>query len=150
MRTKKEALEKKIIQLQLKQEEDKKTRDEEEKRLREENTQLGIKRDELQTSNEQQLMTIAGLIEKTETIEGTTKKEVEETMGEQIKALKAEKEKLMKLKDKEKTELSTEIEELGERVKKSESKCKRLQQEKVEKYINCKRRKYKATKLMVP
>ena len=50
---------------------------------------------------------------------------------------------------KEKTEMSTKIEALIERVNKSESDYKRVQ-EKLDKYINCKWRKYKGTKLIVP
>ena len=50
---------------------------------------------------------------------------------------------------KEKTELSTKIEELGKRVNESELDCNRLQKM-LNEYITCKRRKYKGTKVMVP
>ena len=159
IKTEKEALETKIIQLELKLEEDKKTRNEEEKRLKEENIQLEFKRDALQKSNHEQLTRIGKLKQKIGTIERTKKEDVKK-LGEQIKILRAENAKLMELKTnqpdpeelsqlrKEKTELSIKIEELGERVNKSELDYKRLQ-EKLDKYINCKRRKYKGTKLIV-
>ena len=67
-------------------------------------------------------------------------------MMKQNEDLKAENKCLMKLKDEEKSELG----ELSERGKKSESNCKRLLKEKLDMYINCKRRKYKGTKLIVP
>ena len=155
IKTEKEALENKIIRLELKQDEDKKTRNEEEKRLKEENIQLEFKRDALIKSNHEQLKMIGKLKQKL----GTQKEEVEK-LGEQIKILKAENEKLMMLKTnqpdpeelsqlrKEKTELSTKIEELSERVNESELDYKRLQ-EKLDKYINYKRRKYKGKKLIV-
>ena len=159
IKTEKEALENKIIQLELKQDEDKKTRNEEEKRLKEDNIQLEFKRDALIKSNHEQLTRIEKLKQKLGTIERTKKEEVEK-LGEQIKILKAENEKLMELKTnqpdpeelsqlrKEKTELSTKIEELSERVNESELDYKRLQ-EKLDKYINYKRRKYKGKKLIV-
>ena len=145
MEKEKEALENKITQLELKHEEDKETWNKEEKRLKEENIQLGSQRDDLQKSNNQQLTTIAGLIENAETIE-RTKKEVVEKMMKQNEDLKAENKCLMKLKYEEKSELG----KLSERAKKSESNCKRLLKEKLDMYINCKRRKYKGTKLIVP
>ena len=145
MEKEKEALENKITQLELKHEEDKETWNKEEKRLKEENIQLGSQRDDLRKSNKQQLTTIAGLIENAETIE-RTKKEVVEKMMKQNEDLKAENKYLMKLKDEEKSELG----KLSERAKKSESNCKRLLKEKLDMYINCKRRKYKGTKLIVP
>ena len=74
MEKEKEALENKITQLELKHEEDKETWNKEEKRLKEENIQLGSQRDDLQKSNNQQLTTIAGLIENAETIERTKKR----------------------------------------------------------------------------
>ena len=84
IKTEKEALENKIIQLELKQDEDKKTRNEEEKRLKEENIQLEFKRDALIKSNHEQLKMIGKLKQKL----GTQKEEVEK-LGEQIKILKA-------------------------------------------------------------
>ena len=103
--------------------------------MKEENIQLEFKRDALQKSNHEQLTRIGKLKQKL----GTKKEEVEK-LGEQIKTLKAENEKLMELKTnqpdpeelsqlrKGKTELSIEIEELGERVNKSELDYKRLQE----------------------
>lgn len=78
-------------------------------------------------------------------------------MEEQIKILKAKNEKLMEFKNtqpdseelsqlgKEKTEMSTKIEEPGERVNKSESDWEMLQ-EKFDKFVNWSERK----KLIVP
>ena len=103
--------------------------------MKEENIQLEFKRDVLQKSNHEQLTRIGKLKQKL----GTKKEEVEK-LGEQIKTLKAENEKLMELKTnqpdpeelsqlrKGKTELSIKIEELGERVNKSELDYKRLQE----------------------
>ena len=53
------------------------------------------------------------------------------------------------LREMKKTELSTEIEQPGERVNKSESDYKKPH-EKLDKYIDCKRRKYDGIKLIVP
>lgn len=53
------------------------------------------------------------------------------------------------LREMKKTELSTEIEQPGERVNKSESDYKKPH-EKLDKYIDCKRRKYNGIKLIVP
>ena len=82
-------------------------------------------------------------------------------LKKQTENLEVENKKLMELKEtqpdpeglskliKEKTEMSTKIEALIERVNKSESDYKRVQ-EKLDKYIHCKWRKYKGTKLIVP
>ena len=127
--------------------------------MKEENIQLEFKRDALIKSNHEQLTRIGKLKQKLGTIERTKKEDVEK-LGEQIKILKGENEKLMMLKTnqpdpeelsqlrKEKTELSTKIEQLSERVNKSDLDYKRLQ-EKLDKHINCRRRKYKGTKLIV-
>ena len=127
--------------------------------MKEENIQLEFKRDALIKSNHEQLTRIEKLKQKLGTIERTKKEDVEK-LGEQIKILKGENEKLMMLKTnqpdpeelsqlrKEKTELSTKIEQLSERVNKSDLDYKRLQ-EKLDKHINCRRRKYKGTKLIV-
>ena len=149
LKTEKETLKTKIIQ----QEEDKKTRNVEEEKLKEENIQLGFKRDALQNSNHEQIRRIEILKKKKE----ETEKKVEE-LEKQIENLKVENKNLKKLKTnppdpeelsrlrKEKTELE---EELGQRLKKSESDCKGLQ-EKLNNYITCGRRKYKDTELIVP
>ena len=82
-------------------------------------------------------------------------------MEEQIKILKAKNEKLMEFKNtqpdseelsqlgKEKTEMSTKIEEPGERVNKSESDWEMLQK-KFDKFVNWSKRKYEGKKLIVP
>ena len=125
---------------------------------------LKIKRDALQKSNDdqgtriKQLNEIIGELTK-------TKEEAEKKVKELEKEIKnledKNQEELMELKKnqpdpeelsqlrKEKTELSTKIEELGIRVNESELDCKRLQKM-LNEYITCKRRKYKGTKLMVP
>ena len=130
--------------------------------MKEENIQLGIKRDALLESNHKQLEKIEKFKKKKnieETKEEAVKKVVE--LKKQTENLEVENKKLMELKEtqpdpeglskliKEKTEMSTKIEALIERVNKSESDYKRVQ-EKLDKYINCKWRKYKGTKLIVP
>ena len=125
---------------------------------------LKIKRDVLQKSNDDQGTRIKQL---NEIIGELTKKKEEaekkvKELEKEIKNLEGKhQEELMELKKnqpdpeelsqlrKEKTELSTKIEELGKRVNESELDRKRLQKM-LNEYITCKRRKYKGTKLMVP
>ena len=76
-----------------------------------------------------------------------TEKEALENKIIQLELNQPDPEELSQLR-KEKTELSTKIEELSERVNESELDYKRLQ-EKLDKYINYKRRKYKGKKLIV-
>lgn len=153
IKAEKEALETKIIQLELQLEEDKIKRREDKKKLKEEIAQLRFKIDALQKSNHEQLT--GKMIEKLTRKRGTTRNEkVIKELEENIKILKAENEVLRDPKEliqlrKKNTQLSIEIEELGERARKDESNCKRLQ-EKLDEYITCKRRKCKGTKLIVP
>ena len=156
-----EELETTISQLKLEHEEDKKTRNREEKRKTKEYIHLcRSKMDALQISNQEQLTRIEKLQQKIATIE-TLRKEDVKKLEEQIKILKAENEKLMEFKNtqpdseefsqlgKEKTEMSTKIEEPGERVNKSESDWEMLQ-EKFDKFVNWSKRKYEGKKLIVP
>lgn len=153
MKTEKEELEKK--EFISKQEEGKKTMNGKAKRRNDGNEQLKHIRDALQKSNHEQQKKIEAL-RKTIAKMRTSKTEAVKKLEGQIKILKAENDKLMKLKTNptEPEELSQsmkekkEIEELSERVIKSESDRKRLQ-EKLNKYITCKRRKYKGTKLIM-
>ena len=151
MKTEKEELEKK--EFISKQGEDKKTMNGKAKRRNDGNEQLKHKRDALQKSNHEQQKTIEALKKKMAKM-NTAKTEAMK-LERQIKNLKAENEKLkLKTNPTEPEELSQsikekrEIEELSERVIKSESDRKRLQ-EKLDKYITCKRRKYKGTKLIM-
>lgn len=157
MKTEKET---EISKLKLKHEEDKKKWDEE-------IAQLNVKRDALKVSKHKQRERIEKLKKKITNNKGTVKdledqiKKQEDQikkLEDQIKNIRAENEKLIKLKEdqtdpkqlgqlkQQNTELSTKIEKLNERESESESEYKRLQ-EKLDEYINCKRRKYKVTKL---
>ena len=148
MKREKEELQTQIIQLKRKQGEDKKTMNGKEKKRKDGNVRLKHKRDALQKSNQEQLTKIVTLKKPIAKMR-TAKTEAVKELEEQDEILKAENEKLMKFKTNqpEPEELSqsrkekTKIEDLGERVRnESESDCKRLQ-EKLDKYINCKRRK---------
>ena len=147
MKREKEELETQIIQLKRKQGEDKKTMNGKEKKRKDGNVPLKHKKDALQKSNQEQLT--KKVTSKKLAKMRTAKTEAVKELEEQDEILKAENEKSMKFKTNqpEPEELSqsrkeeTQIEDLGERVRnKSESDCKRLQ-EKLDKYINCKRRK---------
>ena len=149
----KEALETQIIQLELQLEEDKIKRREDKKKLKEEIIQLRFKRDALKKSNHEQLTRIEKLTRKQDTTRRKNEEVIKE-LEEKIKILKAENEvlrdpkELIQLREKN-TQLSIEIAELDERVRKDKSNCKRLQ-EKLDEYITCKRRKCKGTKVIVP
>ena len=121
---------------------------EKKKKRKDGNVRLKHKRDALQKSNQEQLTKIVTLKKPIAKMR-TAKTEAVKELEEQDEIPKAENKKLMKFKTSqpEPEELSqsnkqeTKIEDLGERVRnKSESDCKRLQ-EKLYKYINCKRRK---------
>ena len=153
-------MEKELNDIKTEHEEDKKKWEEKEQGRKTEIMQLKNEKDALQESYNEQLTKIKEL-EKVITLITTTKTQAEANLEEQIKILKAETEKLMKLIEDQtdpveprqlnaKTyELSTRKEQLRRRVENSEMECNRLQEE-LEKYINSRRRKYKGTKLIVP
>ena len=153
-------MEKELNDIKTEHEEDKKKWEEKEQGRKTEIMQLKNEKDALQESYNEQLTKIKEL-EKVITLITTTKTQAEANLEEQIKILKAETEKLMKLIE-DQTDpveprqlnakiygLSTQKEQLRRRVENSEMECNRLQEE-LEKYINSRRRKYKGTKLIVP
>lgn len=153
-------MEKELNDIKTEHEEDKKKWEEKEQGRKTEIMQLKNEKDALQESYNEQLTKIKEL-EKVITLITTTKTQAEANLEEQIKILKAETEKLMKLIEDQTDpveprqlnakiyELSTQKEQLRRRVENSEVECNRLQEE-LEKYINSRRRKYKGTKLIVP
>lgn len=153
-------MEKELNDIKTEHEEDKKKWEEKEQGRKTEIMQLKNEKDALQESYNEQLTKIKEL-EKVITLITTTKTQAEANLEEQIKILKAETEKLMKLIEDQTDpveprqlnakiyELSTQKEQLRRRVENSEMECNRLQEE-LEKYINSRRRKYKGTKLIVP
>ena len=153
-------MEKELNDIKTEHEEDKKKWEEKEQGRKTEIMQLKNEKDALQESYNEQLTKIKEL-EKVITLITTTKTQAEANLEEQIKILKAETEKLMKLIEDQTDpveprqlnakiyELSTQKEQLRRRVENSEMECNRLQEE-LEKYINSRRRKYKGTKMIVP
>lgn len=153
-------LEKELNDIKTEHEEDKKKWEEKEQGRKTEIMQLKNEKDALQESYNEQLTKIKEL-EKVITLITTTKTQAEANLEAQIKILKAETEKLMKLIEDQTDpveprqlnakiyELSTQKEQLRRRVENSDMECNRLQEE-LEKYINSRRRKYKGTKLIVP
>lgn len=153
-------MEKELNDIKTEHEEDKKKWEEKEQGRKTEIMQLKNEKDALQESYNEQLTKIKEL-ENVITLITTTKTQAEANLEEQIKILKAETEKLMKLIEDQTDpveprqlnakiyELSTQKEQLRRRVENSEMECNRLQEE-LEKYINSRRRKYKGTKLIVP
>lgn len=153
-------MEKELNDIKTEHEEDKKKWEEKEQGRKTEIMQLKNEKDALQESYNEQLTKIKEL-EKVITLITTTKTQAEANLEEQIKILKAETEKLMKLIEDQTDpveprqlnakiyELSTQKEQLRKRVENSEMECNRLQEE-LEKYINSRRRKYKSTKMIVP
>ena len=153
-------MEKELNDIKTEHEEDKKKWEEKEQGRKTEIMQLKNEKDALQESYNEQLTKIKEL-EKVITLITTTKTQAEANLEEQIKILKAETEKLMKLIEDQTDpvgsrqlnakiyELSTQKEQLRRRVENSEMECNRLQEE-LEKYINSRRRKYKGTKLILP
>ena len=153
-------MEKELNDIKTEHGEDKKKWEEKEQGRKTEIMQLKNEKDALQESYNEQLTKIKEL-EKVITLITTTKTQAEANLEEQIKILKAETEKLMKLIEDQTDpveprqlnakiyELSTQKEQLRRRVENSEMECNRLQEE-LEKYINSRRRKYKGTKLIVP
>lgn len=153
-------MEKELNDIKTEHEEDKKKWEEKEQGRKTEIMQLKNEKDALQESYNEQLTKIKEL-KKVITLITTTKTQAEANLEEQIKILKAETEKLMKLIEDQTDpveprqlnakiyELSTQKEQLRRRVENSEMECNRLQEE-LEKYINSRRRKYKGTKLIVP
>lgn len=153
-------MEKELNDIKTEHEEDKKKWEEKEQGRKTEIMQLKNEKDALQESYNEQLTKIKEL-EKVITLITTTKTQAEANLEEQIKILKAETEKLMKLIEDltdpveprqlnaKIYELSTQKEQLRRRVENSEMECNRLQEE-LEKYINSRRRKYKGTKLILP
>ena len=153
-------MEKELNDIKTEHEEDKKKWEEKEQGRKTEIMQLKNEKDALQESYNEQLTKIKEL-ENVITLITTTKTQAEANLEEQIKILKAETEKLMKLIEDQTDpveprqlnakiyELSTQKEQLRRRVENSEVECNRLQEE-LEKYINSRRRKYKGTKLIVP
>lgn len=148
-------MEKELNDIKTEHEEDKKKWEEKEQGRKTEIMQLKNEKDALQESYNEQLTKIKEL-EKVITLITTTKTQAEANLEEQIKILKAETEKLMKLIEDQTDpveprqlnakiyELSTQKEQLRRRVENSEMECNRLQEE-LEKYINSRRRKYKGT-----
>lgn len=148
-------MEKELNDIKTEHEEDKKKWEEKEQGRKTEIMQLKNEKDALQESYNEQLTKIKEL-EKVITLITTTKTQAEANLEEQIKILKAETEKLMKLIEDQTDpveprqlnakiyELSTQKEQLRKRVENSEMECNRLQEE-LEKYINSRRRKYKGT-----
>ena len=153
-------MEKELNDIKTEHEEDKKKWEEKEQGRKTEIMQLKNEKDALQESYNEQLTKIKEL-EKVITLITTTKTQAEANLEEQIKILKAETEKLMKLIEDQTDpveprqlnakiyELSTQKEQLRKRVENSEMECNRLQEE-LEKYINSRRRKCKGTKMIVP
>lgn len=153
-------MEKELNDIKTEHEEDKEKWEEKEQGRKMEIMQLKNEKDALQESYNGQLTKIKEL-EKVITLITTTKTQAEANLEEQIKILKAETEKLMKLIEDQTApeeprklkakiyELSTQKEKLRKRVENSEMECNRLQEE-LEKYINSRRRKYKGTKMIVP
>lgn len=153
-------MEKELNDIKTEHEEDKKKWEEKEQGRKTEIMQLKNEKDALQESYNGQL-TKKKELEKVITLITTTKTQAEANLEEQIKILKAETEKLMKLIEDQTDpveprqlnakiyELSTQKEQLRRRVENSEMECNRLQEE-LEKYINSRRRKYKGTKIIVP
>ena len=148
-------MEKELNDIKTEHEEDKKKWEEKEQGRKTEIMQLKNEKDALQESYNEQLTKIKEL-EKVITLITTTKTQAEANLEEQIKILKAETEKLMKLIEDQTDpveprqlnakiyELSTQKEQLRRRVENSEMECNRLQEE-LEKCINSRRRKYKGT-----
>ena len=153
-------MEKELNDIKTEHEEDKKKWEEKKQGRKTEIMQLKNEKDALQESYNEQLTKIKEL-EKVITLITTTKTQAEANLEEQIKILKAETEKLMKLIEDltdpvEPRQLnakiyepSTQKEQLRRRVENSEMECNRLQEE-LEKYIKSRRRKYKGTKLILP
>ena len=151
-------LEKELCDIKTEHEEDKKKWEKKEQGRKTEIIQLKNEKDALQESYNEQLKEIEELETRINLI-STTKTKAEENLEEQIEILKAETEKLMKLKKDqtdleelrrlraENNKLSTQMENLRERAENVELVCKRLEKER-EKNINFRRRKYKGTKLI--